>query len=170
MTNPSKPAKIAPQPGSATPIYPLSTNHYPLTANHYPLAGPKSLQTKKKLITPCPSRTCREKFRNPMILKNRERRGVTKSCGAVDILFQLQRQSGFLGLKARPFRAFQGRMSAAASHARSGWPVAVTTAAHSWLESRLRCWVAIGMGTWMKTPCWRPRIMSVLPAMAACTA
>ena len=69
MTNPSKPAKIVPQPGSAMPIYPLTTIHYPLTANHYPLRGPKSLAVKSMPVTYCSSITCQEEIRNPMILK-----------------------------------------------------------------------------------------------------
>src|SRR5271157_2392765 len=63
MTNPSKPAKIVPQPGSAMPIYPLTTSHYPLV-------GPKSLAVKKMPITYCRSITCQQETRNPMILKN----------------------------------------------------------------------------------------------------
>src|SRR5215472_6561348 len=41
----------------------------------------------------------------------------------------------------------------------------LTTMAHSSLESRLRFVVAMGIGTWMKTLCCRPTIMSVFPAM-----
>ena len=64
--------------------------------------------------------------------------------------------------KGAPFKSIPGKL-----YPKSPWPVAITTEAHSSFVSRLRCVVAIGMGTWMNTPCCRPTIMSVLPAMAA---
>ena len=68
MTNGPKPTKIAPQGRCWTP----------LSTNHYPLSGPNPLEIMRIPITHYGSIICPRKVRNPMTLKNHDRRGVVR--------------------------------------------------------------------------------------------
>src|SRR5271165_4868008 len=78
MTNESNSTTTALPLRCVTAVYPLSTNHHPLR-------GLKCLPVKRLPISHYGSRTCRDEFRNPMIIKNvmKGKRGLslaTETC------------------------------------------------------------------------------------------